>query len=41
MKFLEIDLESKMMYHGWLGNQGMGLDIGDLKVIQEKCPIDW
>ena len=37
MKFPSISLESNMMYLGWLGYQGMGLDVDDVKVILEKC----
>lgn len=37
MKFPSISLESNMMYLGWLGYQGMGLDVDDVKVIIEKC----
>jgi len=36
-KFPSISLESNMMYLGWLGYQGMGLDVDDVKVILEKC----
>ena len=36
-KFTEIDLESNMIYLGWFGHQGMGLDIDNVKVILEKC----
>ena len=36
-KFPKIDLESNMIYLGWLGYQGMGLDVDAVKVILEKC----
>ena len=36
-KFPKIDLRMNMMYLGWLGYQGMGLDVDDVKVILEKC----
>ncbi|MDA9183104.1 hypothetical protein N9O26_00030 [Flavobacteriaceae bacterium] len=37
MKFPSISLESNIMYLVWLGYQGMGLDVDDVKVILEKC----
>ena len=36
-KFPKIDLESNLIYLGWLGYQGMGLDVDAVKVILEKC----
>ena len=36
-KFPKIELEMNMMYLGWFGYQGMGLDVDDIKVILEKC----
>ena len=36
-KFPKIDLESNMIYLGWLGYQGLGLDVDAVKVILEKC----
>jgi hypothetical protein len=35
-KFPKIDLESNMIYLGWLGYQGMGLDVDAVKVILER-----
>jgi len=32
-KFPSVSLESNMMYLGWLGYQGMGLDVDDVRVI--------
>lgn len=36
-RFPKIDLELNMMNLGWWGYQGMGLDVGAVKVILEKC----
>ena len=36
-KFPKIYLESDMIYLGWLGYQGMGLDVDAVKVILKKC----
>ena len=36
-KFPKIELELNMMYLGWFGYSGMGMDVDDVKVILEKC----
>lgn len=36
-KFPKINLESNMIYLGWWGNQGMGLDVDTVKKILEEC----
>ena len=36
-KLPSTSLESNMMYLGWLGYHGMGLDVDYVKVILEKC----
>lgn len=36
-KFPKIDLKGDMIYLGWIGYKGMGLDVNNVKVILEKC----
>ena len=36
-KFPKIDLKMNMIYLGWWGYTGMGMDVDDVKVILEKC----
>ena len=36
-KFPKIDLKMNMIYLGWWGYQGMGLDVDAVKVILNKC----
>ena len=36
-KFPKIDLKMNMIYLGWWGCQGMGLDVDTVKVILNKC----
>lgn len=36
-KFPKVDLEMNMIYLGWWGFTGMGMDVDDVKVILEKC----
>ena len=35
-KFPKIDLKMNMIYLGWFGYIGMGMDVDDVKVILEK-----
>ncbi len=36
-KFPKVDLKVNMIYLGWFGYTGMGMDVDDVKVILEKC----
>ena len=36
-KFPKIDLKMNMIYLGWFGYTGMGMDVDDVKFILEKC----
>ena len=36
-KFPKIDLRMNMIYLGWWGYTGIGMDVDDVKVILEKC----
>ena len=36
-KFPKINLRMNMIYLGWFGYTGMGMDVDDVKVILEKC----
>ena len=35
-KFPKIDMKVNMIYLGWFGYKGMGMDVDDVKVILEK-----